>query len=495
MSKRVPVSVLICGLIALTACSAGSSGAVRSSAGSMTAASPTGTTSAKTAATTPTDSTTAAASRGRGTSRGGTTASGVGIHKIKHVIIIMQENRSFDSYFGTFPGADGIKMKHGKPTVCLADPVYGGCQRPYPDHADENFGGGHFEPDVPAAVDGGKMDGFLSESENAGYCKNRTRSACDIMGYHTGSDIPNYWSYAKNFVLQDHMFEPVASWSVPSHLYLISGWAALCPRPGDPMSCRSYMDYANAQRYPYAWTDLTYLLHKNHVTWGWYLDHSDGAGVAIRASDKEAVGYFNVLPGFTDVAADHQLGNIRSQTAFFTAARNGRLPSVSWLIPDLADSEHPSYLVSTGQSYVTRLINAVMRSPNWDSSAIFIAWDDWGGFYDHVLPPKVDSQGYGLRVPGVLISPYAKTGYIDHQTLSFDAYLKFIEDDFLGGQRLNPKTDGRPDPRPGVRENSPILGDLRKEFDFSQQPRPPLILPVCPTTTLTGVPNPGPYCS
>jgi phospholipase C len=117
-----------------------------------------------------------------------------------------------------------------------------------------------------------------------------------------------------------------------------------------------------------------------------------------------------------------------------------------------------------------------MRSPNWNSTAIFLAWDDWGGFYDHVPPPVVDGAGYGIRVPALVISPYAKHGYIDHQTLSFDAYLKFIEDVFLGGRRLDPKTDGRPDPRPTVRENAHILGDLRKDFDFKQKPRPPLIL-------------------
>ena len=117
-----------------------------------------------------------------------------------------------------------------------------------------------------------------------------------------------------------------------------------------------------------------------------------------------------------------------------------------------------------------------MRGPDWASTAIFLAWDDWGGFYDHVPPPTVDGQGYGLRVPALVISAYAKRGYIDHQTLSFDAYLKFIEDDFLGSQRLNPKTDGRPDPRPDVRESARILGDLRKDFDFSQTPRRPLML-------------------
>jgi len=115
-----------------------------------------------------------------------------------------------------------------------------------------------------------------------------------------------------------------------------------------------------------------------------------------------------------------------------------------------------------------------------------LSWDDWGGFYDHVVPPVVDANGYGLRVPGLLISPYAKRGYIDHQVLSFDAYVKFIEDVFLGGQRLDPATDGRPDPRITVRENVKLLGDLAAEFDFTQAPRPPEPLPVHPRTTLTG---------
>jgi phospholipase C len=125
---------------------------------------------------------------------------------------------------------------------------------------------------------------------------------------------------------------------------------------------------------------------------------------------------------------------------------------------------------------VTKLVSAVMRSPDWRSSAIFLAWDDWGGFYDHVRPPVVDAQGYGLRVPALVISPYARHGYIDHQTLSFDAYLKFIEDDFLHGARIDPKTDGRPDRRPDVRESESILGNLANDFDFTQSPRAPLLL-------------------
>jgi phospholipase C len=121
-------------------------------------------------------------------------------------------------------------------------------------------------------------------------------------------------------------------------------------------------------------------------------------------------------------------------------AKAGTLPAVSWVVPSGDVSEHPPDLVSRGQTFVTSLVNAAMFRPNWKDCAIFLAWDDWGGFYDHVVPVRVDENGYGLRVSGIVISPFARKAFIDHQTLSFDAYVKFIEDDFLGGQRLDPST-------------------------------------------------------
>jgi phospholipase C len=131
-----------------------------------------------------------------------------------------------------------------------------------------------------------------------------------------------------------------------------------------------------------------------------------------------------------------------------------------------------------------------MKGPDWSSTAIFLAWDDWGGFYDHVAPPSADAYGYGLRVPAMVISPYARRGYIDHQTLSFDAYLRFIEDDFLGGRRLDPTTDGRPDPRPDVRERARILGSLLKDFNFKQKPRRPMLLAPNPDHVILHPPAP-----
>ncbi|MGI9035351.1 MAG: alkaline phosphatase family protein, partial [Pyrinomonadaceae bacterium] len=248
------------------------------------------------------------------------------LRKIKHVVIIMQENRSFDSYFGTFPGADGIPMNNGEPSVCVPDPSSNQCVKPYHDSNDLNRGGPHGQKNAVADIDGGKMDGFVAQAENKKKKKcadpndpNCGNGGADVMGYHDEREIPNYWAYAKNFVLQDRMFEPNASWSLPEHLFLISEWSAKCMKQGDPMSCINALQ--NPERPPklgkqrkqkrmrraarmsnanntnngdannaemndaetnnaenqtlsapdYAWTDLTYLLHKNHISWAYYV--------------------------------------------------------------------------------------------------------------------------------------------------------------------------------------------------------------------------------
>jgi len=458
---------------------------------------------------------------GTGAGGSGATAASTGstgIHKIKHVVVIMQENRSFDSYFGTYPNADGIPMKNGKPTPCIPNSKTGTCDNPRPDHADVNGGGPHGEDNAKADVNGGKMDGFVDQANNAQRgCADPTNPACvntsspDVMGYHTRGDIPNYWSYADDYVLQDHMFEPNASWSLPEHLFQVSEWSAFCTQHDNPSSCTNALqapglppDFrvgrGNAPRPDpiYAWTDLTYLMHQDQVSWGYYVvtgsepdcENDSAVSCAPVRQNASTPGIWNPLPYFDTVRADGELGNIQSVGNFYSAAKTGSLPSVSWVVPSGAVSEHPPGPVSFGQSYVTSLVNAVMKSRDWSSTAIFLAWDDWGGFYDHVEPPNVDVNGYGLRVPGLVISPYAKHGYVDHQTLSFDAYDKFIEDDFLHGQRIDPATDGRPDPRPDVRENEKVLGNLTRDFDFNQSPRKSHALPVHPKTTLTGTPGP-----
>jgi phospholipase C len=487
-------------------------------------------------------------------------ATETGIQEIKHVVIIMQENRSFDSFFGTYPGADGIPAENGQFTVCVPDPRTGGCDKPYHDSGLVNGGAGHGLSNAVTDIDGGKMDGFVKSAEDTASrgcsATNPPTPVClpsgepDVLGYHDAREIPNYWTYASDFVLTDHMFEPVDSWSLPSHLYLVSEWSAQCGS-ANPDSCvndpaqagggaraqltslpaaftsclrahgvkqlkkanltspkvvaatsaclgaltpaqrQQLLGGEGAQLGDYSWTDLTYLLHKANVSWAYYVqqgvqpdcdDNPDetAAGCAPVAQGARTPSIWNPLPSLTDVKTDGQLGNIQNLTNFYPAAEKGTLPAVTWIAPAQPDSDHPPANLATGQAYVTNLINTIMKGPDWDSTAIFLAWDDWGGFYDHVIPPDVDSDGYGLRVPSLVISPYARRGYIDHQVLSFDAYNKFIEDDFLNGARLDPKTDGRPDPRPDVREDAAVLGNLYADFDFSQPPRPAVLLPTHP---------------
>jgi len=427
------------------------------------------------------------------------------IHRIKHVVVIQQENRSFDSYFGTYPGADGIPMVDGVPTVCNPDPRTALCQRPYHDPNDTNGGGPHGLANARGDIDGGRMDGFVREAEGASRgCGNPDAPQCrpdappDVMGWHDAREIPNYWAYAKTYVLQDHLFEPNTSWSLPAHLFLVSEWSAVCGVAHQPSSCRNAVDdptpppdFSGAPNgtTDYAWTDLTWLLHGGGVSWRYYVlkgtepDCADDEAVNCPPVTQNATtpGIWNPLPWFDTVKDDGQLDNIESVDDLYSAARDGTLPAVSWVVPSGDVSEHPPGQISRGQAWVTSVVNALMRSPDWGSTAIFLGWDDWGGFYDHVPPPTVDQNGYGLRVPGLVISPYARKGFVDHQVLSFDAYAKFIEDDFLGGARLDPRTDGRPDPRPDVRETMPILGDLRADFDFTQPPRAPVLLPIHPS--------------
>lgn len=462
----------------------------------------------------------------------------------------MQENRSFDSYFGTYPGADGLPTDgHGHFTSCVPDPRMHGCDPPFHDPLQVNGGGPHNQDSAAADVDGGKMDGFVRQADlPAGRACGAPAPVCnprapeDVMGYHDAREIPNYWRWAHDFTLDDHMFQPNASWSLPAHLFMVSGWSARCSRLNDPSSCvnddelggfktdqitgfhdarigqaarasgnarlarldgclvhngvaatatglnlrdvslptalrrckpfapprvaRRMRSFSN-----YAWTDLTWLMHRAHVSWRYYIH-------AGEPPDTPEI--WNPLPSFSTVREDHQLGNVQPVHRFLDAARSGNLPKVSWVVPDELHAEHAPATPRDGQRYVTRLIDSVMSGPDWKSTAVFLAWDDWGGFYDHVTPPTVDVNGYGLRVPGIVISPFARKGFVDHQTLSFDAFNKFIEDDFMYGARIDPKTDGRPDPRPDVRENAPILGTLVHDFDFHRPPRKPDPLPLDP---------------
>ncbi len=434
---------------------------------------------------------------------GGPIDPGAGIMNLDHLIFIVQENRSFDHYFGTFPGADGIpRNAAGRPTVCAQDPILRRCVPPYHSRRLVNDGGPHDHVASKISIHRGMMDGFIKAAMGRPCVRHRDVGECgriygpqgqpDIMSFHRAREIPNYWAYARRFILQDRMFGPTDSWTLPAHLYLMSGWAARCSDPYEPSTCVSDLALKDLLRGSkwyeqpvlWGWTDITWLLDRQGVTWAYYAskvkcNREVGLKACLESGPSRPQ---NVVPGFATVTENGSRKNVKVHSEFLEAVRTGTLPSVSWIVPGRGgQSEHPGTdaPIDDGQAYVTRLINAVMRHGSlWERTAIFLTWDDWGGFYDHVEPPVIDWSGYGLRVPGLLISPWADRDMgIDSQTLSFDAYLKLIEDRFLEGQRIDPSDpDVRWDPRPLVRENVPILGDLSQEFDFGQQPIPPLIL-------------------
>ena len=441
-------------------------------------------------------------------------------YPIQHVVIIMQENRSFDQYFGSFPGANGIPAGTCLP-LSLSKP-HQGCVAPFHDVHDVNAGSAHTNAAAQADLDDGitadKMDGFVHEqdiSPNNCNTDNGNLTNCaiakdgvarhDVVGYHTDEEIPNYWSYAENFVLQDQLYESVRSWSWPSHLYLTSEWSALCTNYTQALTCTTNPLPLQAGQLPapMPWVSLFQLLDTYNVSWKYYLGNGtqpdcddDQMTCAPQVQTSTVGSIWNPAPYYSWVNAKGKayINKHNPKMEQFSAdIKNGTLPQVSWIIPSDTYSEHPPNGVTRGMEYVTSLVNAVMQSKYWNNTAIFIAWDDWGGFYDHVAPPNVDTnttatpiQGYGIRVPGILISAYAKPGYIDNSPMSFDAYATFIENIFTGGARLDPVALGNPDNRPDIRDaltsvtfangTTAPIGNLMNEFDFNQAALPPIVL-------------------
>jgi phospholipase C len=438
---------------------------------------------------------------------------------IKHVVLIMQENRSFDSYFGTFPGANGIPAG----TCVPLDPANPGqgCVASFHDPHDANAGGPHRADNQQADLDDGittnKLDGFVNQQAtqhflNCGggpavaHCtaefEGQTRH--DVMGYHDNRELPNYWTYAKNFILQDDMFESVRSYSYPSHLYLTSEWDATCSNPLDVTTCVT----ENLGQNPVAttnlpWVNLFQLLDAHGVSWKYYVASGDTPDCEDGSMDCPPRPQLNNVP--TIFNPPRYFGYVKAQGSSYLAQHNppldqfyvdvaaGTLPQVSWMIPENGISEHTPSSITSGMEYVTALINAIASSPYWQDTAIFLCWDDFGGFYDHVAPPVVDMsglvnpiQGYGIRVPALVISAWARRG-VDHALYSIDSYARFIEDVFMGGARLDPAALGEPDARPDIRDaltsvtlpdgNTQEIGNLMNDFDFKRPaPRPPMLL-------------------
>jgi phospholipase C len=389
-----------------------------------------------------------------------------GLGRVQHVVVLMLENRSFDSYFGTFPGVNGIPPNPN----CNPDPQTQQCILPFHNTSLINYGGPHSTSAMWGDIDGGKFDGFIIQAEQQP--KYIDPSPDDVMGYHTCAEIPVYCQYASEYTIADNHFAATNSWSAIAHLYLVSGWSAKCTSP-DPMSCTS-SNNTNPYVDELAWTDITWLLHSHGISWKYYMYGKGGNSLGPRTfngDDGEDPGpnvfspsAWNPLPGFDDVRTDGELGNIVAGDNFLADAKAGTLQAVSWVIPPFLRSDHPAEPISGGQDWVRHQIGAVMKGPDANSTLILVTWDEWGGFYDHVMPPVIDVGGYGFRTPLIIVGSMVKHGYVDHQLLTSDAYLKLIEDLFLGSARLDPNTDGRPDPRSDVRENVTGLGDLRNDL-------------------------------
>jgi phospholipase C len=413
--------------------------------------------------------------------------------KIKHIIVIMQENRSFDHYFGTFPGADGIP-NNGNITVPFDltpdHPTYG----TYHNSNTRNPNLVHDKGDAAIVLKDTNANGnlkpynfLLATYANFDHGTQDPEQLKQVLGYFTDAEIPNYWAYARNFVLADRLFASSASWSGPEHLFLVSGWSA---RGKSKTTCVSDIEaYPSPTDQPkYWWNDITGIFYNQtpHVTWsvykGEYFDFVNCNSCTGPCIDPNAspqpntiAEFWDPLPKFASVQNRGETGNSVPFMNFFYCVLDHAMPKVCWIVPGQNVSEHPFYEnggyrdMKAGEKYVTTIINAIMSEPTlWESCAIFLSWDDWGGFYDHVKPPLTDSNGYGVRVPALMISSWARKGFIDKQELSHDAYLKFMEDIFCGGARI-PKTDNRP----SIREDK-VKGDLLYEFDFWQTVRAPM---------------------
>ncbi|HEU0000646.1 MAG TPA: alkaline phosphatase family protein [Ktedonobacteraceae bacterium] len=341
---------------------------------------------------------------------------------IQHVVIIMMENHTFDNFFGSFPGANGVVLP----------------QDPNPVPSDYNHGASA----TAAAIDGGKMDGFASHG----------------FYQYKQSDIPNYWSYAQHFGLSDYFFTSYATSSTPNHMAMMAAQNVDMYDTPQQQGCKSSPNTLMPSRengvsndfwsYPcYSVQTLPDLLKNAGLTWRYY------SQVPIWDDPM-------MISGLSGSPND-----VHSITQFTKDVQTNNMPNVSWIIPTGNNTDHPPLALQGGQNFVTQQINAVMNSPYWNSTSIFLTWDDWGGFYDHVAPPSnlVDGMGLGPRVPLIVVSPYAKVGYISHQFGEFSSFVKYVE------QNWNL-------PNLGQRDANPNISNLTDFFNYNQTPLSPLIL-------------------
>lgn len=372
---------------------------------------------------------------------------------IKHVVIIIQENRTPDNLFNGLPGADTVrtaKLHNGTTMQLQPEPL---SARTDPCHMHDCF-----ETDY----DNGKMDGFDVA---------RPSDGMGPMSYVPQSDAQPYWTLAKQYAFGDRMFASNSGPSFPAHLYLISGQAAgvdslpwnngkdlgngglwSCgANPGTAVGTLLASGNAGPNVFPcFSFPTLADELDQRGLTWRYYAPSMSDTGYIWSA-------YSAINQVFNDPSDWRNV--ISPETTVLTDAANGTLPDVTWVTPKLINSDHGTSFSSDGggPSWVASIVNAIGNGPGWNSTAIIITWDEWGGYYDHVVPPHVDYMGLGFRVPLIVVSPYAKSGYVSHVTHEFGSILHFAETTF-GLPSLNTRDSLSDD-----------LGDM---FDFKQSPRP-----------------------
>jgi phospholipase C len=381
---------------------------------------------------------------------------------IEHLVFLMQENHTFDNYFGTRPGVDGIPDGTCLPTYPdRATP----CVEPFHigdrgildlDHSADAFAGQY---------NGGRMDGFVSYLTSL----NKPDPAL-AMGYYDDRDLPYYWNIADEYVLFDRFFSSSSGGSVRNHMYRVTG------SPGATGTRESIPEGG--------WGDIPTIfdrLEESGISWKFYVENYDPT-ITYRTrrdapdADRGAQVIWVPLLAYARYLDDPVLNaKIVDLDEYYQDAAEGRLPAVAYIAPS-GDSEHPPGSITSGQRQVQTLINTLMRSPQWASSAFIWSYDDWGGWYDHVAPPQVDEFGYGFRVPALLVSPYARRGHVEHSELDFTSVLKFIEENW----GLEP-----------LAARDRAAASIAPAFDFGQPPRPPAFLtterdPTPPETVQAG---------
>ncbi len=351
---------------------------------------------------------------------------------ISHIIFLMQENHAFDNLFGEYCPAAGPYCSgavDGLPSgICVPDnPAVptGPCLAPY------NFSAAYesLPHDIPhnwntshEAWNNGSMNGFVRADGNLS------------LGHYNGSTVPVYWDLAEEYGLADNYYSGALTSSLANHWYAqaaqppVASFEALVGLGTTIQTDHKYLNEAN--RTP---TFEAELLHSS-VTWKYYdapLQNYSAAITNLSANNSDtAYDYWNPLAAraqsYTSAADPHFV----ARTQFFADAANGTLPDVSWIIPDVTESDHPPENITAGQTWVASVVDALEASPEWNSSVLFISWDEYGGFYDHVDPPSIDAYGAGFRVPLLAVGPWVRQGVIDGQNLSVSSVLHLMEERF-----------------------------------------------------------------